>query len=113
MLTEQVKMDAEDTSLNDLMIYISEDGIFAVGTVSIFPGLKRKIEISGNFVVQRESLLAEITSIVLDNLDVTEEYRWQLEDNVNTSLYRLLPQRYVRSFELSDGQVSVDSEVRP
>lgn len=113
MLTEQVKQDADDSSLSDLTIQLTPDGINAIALATIFPGIKRRIEASGTFAVENYSLVVRVSSIQLDGLDVTERYRGQLESSVNSSLYRLLPQRYVQSYELADGEVRVYSKVRP
>ncbi len=113
MLTAQVKADANDATISDLQIYLIPDGVHAVGNISIFPGIKRPIETRGTFAVENDSLVVNVTSILFDSRDVTQLYRTQLEDSINWSLYQLLPQRYVKSYELSDGQVVVRSEVRP
>jgi hypothetical protein len=113
MLTEQVKRDADDDSLSDLTIGLAPEGISAVAFVTIFPGIKRRIEASGTFAVDNNSLVVTVSTIQFDDLDVTERYRGQLESSLNSSLYRLLPQRYVQSYKLGDGEVRVYSRVRP
>jgi len=113
MLTEQVKRDAGDYSLSDLSIKLTSDGISAIALVTIFPGIKRRIEANGTFAVENYSLVIKVSSIRFDGLDVTERYRGQLESSINSSLYRLLPQRYVQSYELEDGEIHVYSKVKP
>jgi len=113
MLTAQVEQDGNDTSISDLNIHLTPDGVVATGRVSVLPGIKRPIEVKGTFAVENDSLVMKVTSILLNDIDVTDQYRVQLEDEVGWSLYQLLPQRYVRSYELAEGQLIVHSEVRP
>ena len=104
MLNEQVQKDADSETISDLTVELGPDGVRAYGTVSVLFGLRRPIEMQGTFAVEEERLVVITTSIVLDGQDVTEQYRAAVEERVNWSLYKLLPQRYVRSFELSWGQ---------
>jgi len=113
MLTEQIRLDADDDSLSGLTIKMMPDGISGVGVTTFFPGIEGRIEARGVLAVKHDSLVVEVSSIYLDGKDVTEQYSSQLESGVNSSLYRLLPQRYVDSFEIGFGQVRVFSKVRP
>ena len=112
-MTAQVEQDADDASISDLHIHLTPEGVTATGRVSILPGIKRPIEVKGTFAVENDSLVMKVTSILLNDIDVTDQYRAQLEDEVRWGLYQLLPQRYVRSYELAEGQLIVHSEVRP
>ena len=112
MLNEQVLQDADSDTIKDLAIELSPDGIRAHGTVAVLFGLRRPIQMQGTFAVEEERLVAVASSIIFDGRDVTEQYRHAIEDRVNWSLYKLLPQRYVRSYELSWGQVKVHSQMR-
>jgi len=113
MLAAQMRKDAEGTSLSDLTVNLDRSGVAATGVVRIFPAFRRPITATGNFAVENESLVIKISSILFNGRDVTEKHRAELESNVNTSLYRLLPQRYVQSFEMEDGRVIVHSKMRP
>jgi hypothetical protein len=116
MLAEQIMRDTQDRggdSLSELVIELNADGIHAAGALAIFPGVTRPLEASGTFAVENESLVVQVFSIHFDGVDVTERYGGQLESQVNSSLYRLLPQRYVQSFEMEDGRVIVRSKMRP
>ena len=112
MLNEQVQKDADSGTISDLTVELGPDGVRAYGTVSVLLGLRRPIEMQGTFAVEEERLVAIATSIVFNGQDVTEPYRHTIEERVNWSLYKLLPQRYVRSFELSWSQVKVHSQMR-
>jgi len=113
MLTEQVKQDAGNGALSNLSISLAPEGISAVAVVTLLPGITRRIEASGTLAVENYSLVVKVSSIQLDGRDVTENYREQLENSLNSSLYRLLSQRYVQSYELRDGEIRVYSKVRP
>lgn len=112
LLTEQMARDAEG-SLSDLTIRLTPDGFDAISVVTVLPGVQWRIEAQGAFAVENYSLVVKVSSIQSDGLDVTERYRGQLESSANTSLYRLLPERYVQSYELGDGEIRVYSKVRP
>jgi len=113
MLAAQMTKDAEGTDLSELTVALDRNGVSATGIVRIFPAFRRPITATGNFAVENESLVVKIAQILFNGRDVTEEHRAELESNVNSSLYRLLPQRYVQSFEMEDGQVIVRSKMRP
>ncbi len=112
MLTEQAKQDADDDSLSDLTVRLTDEGVTAIGFITVFPGIRQQLDVSGTLVVENYSLVFEVASIELEGRDVTERYRAQLESRINTSLYRLLPQRYVQSYELADGEIRVESGIR-
>lgn len=113
MLTAQVTRDADDDLLSDLVIELQPTGVSATGEVSLLPRIKQQIEVSGTLGLQNYGLVFNVTSIRLDEIDVTEQYRGYLESRVNSSLYALLPQRFVQSYELMDGQIHVYSKIRP
>lgn len=114
MLSEQVAEDAaSDTSLSHLVIELTPEGIHSVSRIMILPGVTRSIVTTGIFVVENASLKVKVTSILLERADVTEQYRSRLESSLSWTLYQLLPQRYVESFDAEEGQVTVYSKVRP
>ncbi|MCL6429310.1 MAG: hypothetical protein K6V36_00440 [Anaerolineae bacterium] len=113
MLLAQVLRNATALSISDLHIDVTVSGISATGKKETVLGLKVPIEVRGTLAVVQDSLIVRVESVVFAGEDVTDVYRRQLEDSVNLSLYQLLPRRYVRSFELTEGQVVVHSEVRP
>lgn len=112
MLTTQVQTDASDTTLSNLVINLQWDGVYATGDVPTLLGFKQPVEVRGNFAVEHDSLVFKATTILFKGVDVTEQYRGQLEERVNSSLYHLLPQRYVKSFKLGNGEVVVQSQMR-
>ncbi|MBX3001410.1 MAG: hypothetical protein KF893_23005 [Caldilineaceae bacterium] len=112
MLAMQVQQDVADTALSNLTITFTPEGVQAMGSVVLLGGIRQPLVAIGTFVVENDSLVTKVSSIRLGRLDVTERYRGQLEAGVNSSLYRLLPQRYVQSFELSHGELLVHSQVR-
>lgn len=113
MLIEQIQRDAGDVSISDLTISMTPAGVIATGNVSILPGIERPIKTTGTFVVENDNLVVKVTSILFDDMDVTDLYSTQLEDNINWSLYQLLPQRYVKSYTLLHDKIVVRSQVRP
>jgi hypothetical protein len=112
-LTQQVQEDLDDGSLSELTISLSPDGVQATAIVERLRGVRQRIEAEGTLAVGDYLLVVEVSSIELDDLDVTDLYRGELESRINSSLYRLLPQRYVQSYELAVGEVRVWSKVRP
>lgn len=112
-LAVQMTKDAEGTDLSELSVTLDSNGVFAAGIVRIFPAFRRPITATGHFAVENESLVIQISEILFNGRDVTEEHRAALESNVNSSLYRLLPQRYVQSFAMEEGRVIVRSKMRP
>lgn len=112
-LAAQMTKDAEGTDLSELSVSLDLNGVAAAGIVRIFPAFRRPITATGHFAVENESLVVKISQILFNGRDVTEEHRAALESNVNSSLYRLLPQRYVQSFAMEQGRVIVQSKMRP
>lgn len=112
MLTARVQEDTLGTDISDIIVRLTPDGVLATGSVPMLFGVERPFETRGQFVVENESLKFQVTSILVDSLDMTEQYRGVLEDSVNSSLYRLLPQRYIKSFQLTPGAVEVVSEMK-
>jgi hypothetical protein len=113
MLMDQFERDAEGQDLPDLNVHLSPDGIRITTYVAILPGITQQIEAEGIFLVENNSLLVSIASIVLDDHDVTKRYAGQLESRINTSLYSLLPQHFVQSVTLFEGRMLVRSKVKP
>lgn len=113
MLTDQIRQDADDASLTNLNIRLTAEGLSATSAVTVLPGVVQQVGAQGNFAVENSSLVFKAFSIRLDGRDVTDLYRGPLESQINTSLYRLLPERYVQSYELTVGQVQVNSLKRP
>ena len=85
----------------------------AYGEAAVIGAIRRPVEMQGVFAVENESLVLKVDSLLLDGQDVTEQYRSQLEESIRWELYRLLPQRFVQSFVLADGQILVRSLKRP
>lgn len=112
-LAEQIRRDAAGGALPELTLHISPDGISATSAVAIFPGVAAQIEAGGTLAVANDSLVFGATFVRLDGEDVTARYGPILESRINTSLYRLLSERYVQSFELAAGEIRVASKVRP
>jgi hypothetical protein len=112
MLSSQAQQDGANDVVKGLVITLQPEGISAVGRVTVFPGITRPIEMRGTFAVEEDRLVTHISSILFDGHDVTEQYRSGLEERVNWSLYKLLPQRFVESYQLSFGQMTVYSQVR-
>lgn len=111
MLTQQVRQDIASDAISDLFVAFTPDGIQATGVVSWLV-FKQPIEAIGTLAVADENLVVKVTSIKLNGNDVTEQYRSQVEDGIKSSFYRLLPERHVQSFQLLDGQVIVNSQMR-
>jgi hypothetical protein len=112
MLNDQAQRDGANDVVKGLIITLQPDGISAVGRVTVFPGISRPIEMRGTFAVEEDRLVMHVSSILFDGRDVTEQYRAGVEERVNWSLYKLLPQRYVGAYRLAFGQVTVYSQVR-
>lgn len=112
-LAEQIRRDAAGDALPELSLHISPDGISATSAVAIFPGLAAQIEAGGTLAVENNSLVFRADFVRMDGEDVTARYGATLESQINTSLYHLLPGRYVQSFELATGEIRVASRVRP
>lgn len=113
MLEDQITHDAENDGLSDINVTLRSDGIEATAIAVAGPGITRKIDVKAEFAVEQFSLVAKVVSVRSGDSDLTSSYKAPLESRLNTSLYRLLPQRWVQSFELGDGYVRVYSKVRP
>lgn len=113
MLVEQVKQDTDDIVLSNLIIHLSSDGIYAVSEVNVVPGMNQRFEAYGEFTIANHSLVIRFNSIFLDGDDITESSRAWLESGVNSSLYNLLPERYVQDYRLAEGEILVYSKVKP
>jgi len=112
-LNRQLKADAEGSKLTELTVSLSPNGIHADGVIALFPGVQQPVVADGTFEVEDYSLTVKILSITIGDVDVTQKYYEQLKSRVETSLYRLLPGRYVQNFQMSDGAVTVYSKIRP
>lgn len=113
ILTERLITDAQGSNLTDLFVSLSPEGIRVDGKLVILANITQSIVGYGTLEVEDYSLTVKITSIHIGETNVTEQYYQQLESRLETSLYYLLPQRYVQSFQLADGEVVVYSKVRP
>lgn len=114
LLAAQLLRDAAQSGfrLADLSVDLTADGVTASGQVEVLPKLRQAAQVIAAFVIENESLVVEVTSIRLNNQDVTALYKGMVTSSVNSSLYKLLPQRFVKSFELKDEQVIVHSETK-
>lgn len=108
MLREQVQNGDTDGSFSDIVVRITPDGLRVTGNAVVML-LQRRFTMTGTFVIENESLIVNVDSIRLNGLDVTSQYRVQLESEIRSQLYQLLPQRFVQSFTLEDGQIVVQS----
>lgn len=113
-LRDQLAADAagSDLVLGDLAVSLDSDGVRATAMVETLLGVSQPVDVTGTFAVENDSLVFQVSVIRLNGKNVTSLYRGQLVSSVNSSLYRLLPQRYVKSFTLGDGQVLVNSLTR-
>jgi hypothetical protein len=111
-LTEQLKMEPEGSQLKDLNVSLTETGFQVEGALSTFPVGGEKVTVRGEFLIKNYSLVVNVSSITLNGTDVTLSYHEEVESRMDTSLYRLLPERYVQTFMLADGQFLVFSKVR-
>jgi hypothetical protein len=112
ILGDQVRREVTQTTIKNLAIDLTPEGFTASSHLSLLFGIQRTLNIQGHFAVEHESLVANVSGIRLEGADVTEQYRDQLEDRINWSLYQLLPQRYVKSFALSHDAITVTSEMK-
>lgn len=113
MLMAQVQRSIEDDSLTLVALDITPQGIRAVGQATLVGTLQQPLEMQGTFVVENESLVVDVTSVLLNGRDVTARYGSALEDEIRWQLYQMLPQRFVQSYTLYDGQIVVRSLKRP
>lgn len=113
MLVDQLREDDDENDLTNVRISISEQGLTLSADLDVFAGIKQNIHAEGSFTVKEDNLVVEISSIKLENSDVTRLYKKNFESRVATSLYKLLPLRYVQGFEMRNGEVIVRSKMRP
>lgn len=111
-LADQIRQDA-DNGLPDLSLTITPEGIHAASAVTLFPGITQRIEAGGILSIQDNNLVFQTEFVRLNGDDVSALYGDRLESQINTTLYRLLPGRFVRSYELGLGEIRVQSGVRP
>lgn len=112
MLRDQVRKEVTQTTIRDLSIDLTPDGFVAQSKIVLAFGIQRTLSTTGAFAVEHESLVAKVSNITLGSANVTAQYRSQLEDRINWSLYQLLPQRYVRAFTVSHDEITVTSEMK-
>jgi hypothetical protein len=112
-LATQLEQDTNDVSLSISSLRIGYDGIRITGTITNLPEQTHSLVAFGSFSIDNYSLVVQLSSILIDGLDASSSYRTQVESRINSSLYRLLPQRYVQSYELDEGEIRVFSKVRP
>jgi len=112
-ITEQLTTDASESDFSDIKVFLSEDGVRITSVLTVLPGITQLVEAIGVFIVKNDSLKVIFYSITADDVDVTEQHCKQLQSRMDSSLYRLLPERYVQSFVLSEGKIVVYSKVRP
>lgn len=108
MLREQVQKSNSDGSFSDIGVSITPDGVRVTGKTSATL-IEQPFTMTGTFFVENESLAIKVESILLNGVNVTARYRSQLEDEIRWQLYQLLPQRFVQSFTLNEGQIVVQS----
>lgn len=113
MLVDQVALDSANVPLSDLIIDITDRGFTASARLGLIPGFSKPVIVTGELAVKNNSLVAQVDSITYGDSDVTGQFRGQVEDGINSSLYRLLPQRYVTSYEIDFGQLVVHSKGNP
>lgn len=111
-LTERLKTEPEGSDLKDLRVTLSQGGFHIDSVIAVFPVNNQHVVVDGVFVVKNYSLVVNISSITLNGDDVTQSYGKEIESRMDTSLYRLLPERYVQSFIILDGEILVFSKVR-
>jgi hypothetical protein len=112
-LIEQLSIDAENSDFENIEVFLSTDGIQIASELTVLPGLTQEVYASGVLTIQQDSLRIVLFSITTGGMDVTTEYCKSLQTRLNTSIYRLLPERFVQDFELHDGEIIVYSKVRP
>lgn len=115
MLTERARKDMDDDAISDLRFILKPDGFQVQGTYTTqtIPRISQPLDVKGTFVVRNDSLTTDISSIFVGNTDVTDGYRPGVERGLDSSLYRLLPQRYVQTYEIVNGELVVQSLIRP
>ncbi len=112
-ITEQLLIDAGDSDFHNIQVFLNEGGIHITSVLTVLPGINQEVKAQGVFTVQQYSLRIVLSSITSDGMDVTSQYCKSLQTRLNTSLYRLLPERYVQDFDLFAGEIVVYSKIRP
>lgn len=112
-LEAQAREEEDAGDLSDIQIAITSEGILVTAKVKLIAGIRQPLQARGNFAVEDTNLVVNITQIKLEKRDVTVLYQDMVESIIVTSLYNLLPQRYVQSFTALPGEVVVQSKVRP
>ncbi len=112
IIAEQLKQDAADSDLTDIQVFISPEGVQFAAKLTLLPGISQEIQATGTFSVEMNSLTVQIASITLEQRDVTQQYARRLESRLDSSLYRLLPQRFVQRYALAEGEVLVWSMMK-
>jgi hypothetical protein len=113
MLMEQANRDIAGGPMSITSIDLTSNGFRVLGSAALLGEIRQNVETSGTFAVRDESLVVDITRILVGNVDMTKRFRATAEDSVNASLYRLLPQRYVQSYVVEDNKLVVQSLMRP
>jgi hypothetical protein len=113
MLTAELQSEAGTDSLSSLSVHFAPATVTATGIVTVLPGIQQQIEASGTFTVENDSLVVNLSTVSVAGRDLTEEYRGPLESRIDSSLYRLLPERYVQSFTLTESELAVASLIKP
>lgn len=111
-LTYQLQTEPEGSQLKDLKLTLSPNGFQIDGALAMSPVNSQHVEIHGVFIVKNFSLVVDISSITLNGNDVTSSFHEEIESRMDTSFYKLLPERYVQNFKLLDGKILVSSKVR-
>jgi hypothetical protein len=111
MITAQIQQDMHDDSIQNLVIMLTPEEVRGTG-VYVKQGVQKPLQVVGALAIENEGLIVRITSIKVGSLDVTADQRGGLESTLNSSIYRLLPERFVQSYQLEQGQVVVQSRKR-
>lgn len=113
MLVEQANRDLEDGTLSNLAIELTSDGFRATATTQVIGTVAGDVVATGTFAVENESLVVNIARISVNGIDVTARHRATVEDSITSSLYRLLPRRFVQSYAIQGDEIVVQSLMRP
>lgn len=115
-INEQARIDlaadpttGEPYSILDLELQFTAGGFTAQGRKAMLPPVLQPLEVEGVFAIKNENLVIDATLIRVGRFNLTESNRFQLESRVNSSLYRLLPERYVQSFRIENDTLIVNS----
>lgn len=113
MLVERLNADAKGQDITAIQVELTPQGFQARAKLILVKGIQQELRAAGSFYVQNDSLLARVDSIWLGEKDVTDQYKDDLQSRLASSLYHLLPRRYVQSVRMEAGQMSVESKARP